>query len=98
VTPPRSRGSTLRRWLIALLLLAALAWGVGEMRSDRGAKPEMGVGDLRQSEEPAPVEQTAREKAGAGARPRPEAGSRGPGGSPDEGGVGGVPGDSAADR
>lgn len=41
------RHSTLGRWLLALLLLAALAWGVGQLRSERGPKPELGVGDLR---------------------------------------------------
>jgi hypothetical protein len=41
------RRSGLVRWIIALLLLAALAWGLGQLRSDRGAKPELGVGDLR---------------------------------------------------
>ena len=96
MTPPRSRGSTLRRWLIALLLLAALAWGLGEMRSDRDPKPELGVGDLRQTEEPAAVEQRASETS-AGPRPRPEAGSRGAGGAPDDG-AGGDPGESTADR
>ena len=43
----RMRHSTLARWLLALLLLAAVAWGLGELRSDRGGKPELGVGDLR---------------------------------------------------
>jgi hypothetical protein len=96
VTPPRSRGSTLRRWLIALLLLAALAWGLGEMRSDRDPKPEMGVGDLRQTEEPAAVEQAASE-TGAGPRPRPEAGSSRAGSAPEDAAVG-DPGESEADR
>lgn len=69
MTSPPSRRAILKRWLLALLLLAVLAWGLGEMREDRGAKPEMGVGDLR-SEEPAAV--PPREPAEtAAARPRP---------------------------
>ena len=66
------------------------------MRSDRDPKPELGVGDLRQTEEPAAVEQRASETR-AGPRPRTEAGSRGAGGAPDDG-AGGDPGESAADR
>ena len=98
MTPPGSRRATLRRWLLALLLLATLAWGVGEMRSDRGPKPELGVGDLRQTEEPARVEQAAREQPGAEPRPGPEAGSDGAGGSRQDGGAAADPGASAGDR
>lgn len=98
MTPPGSRRATLRRWLLALLLLATLAWGVGEMRSDRGPKPELGVGDLRQTERPAGVEQAARERPGAEARPGSEARSGETGGSRQDGAAVADPGASAADR
>ena len=65
------RRSALVRWLVALLLLAALAWGLGELRSERGTKPELGVGDLRPSEVVGPgVDRTASdENGGSGAAP-----------------------------